>query len=213
MKLYSFFTIFLVSAWLLTGCGVDTAAPAAAPAQQQQQAPAITAASEQLYADGEKAYEQFDYDKAILLFDKAIAADSHNYKALSGKGVALAMRGNSTNNKKDVTDGITCVQQALTLAPDYVPSFYNLALAYKINGQYDDSIAWFQKVIAKEPDNTWSYYGIATIYGDQGKTTEAVTYLSKAAALDNKNVKDAARTQSHFDKIRHTKEFSHWIDN
>ncbi|MCI1248305.1 MAG: tetratricopeptide repeat protein [Megasphaera sp.] len=209
-----FLCITLLAAILLAGCGTDTPkdSSAAPPAQTQQQAPAISAASEALYADGEKAYGQFDYDKAISLFDKAIAADKNNYKALSGKGVAMAMRGNSSGNKKDVTGGIALIQEALKLAPDYVPSFYDLALSYKINGQYDESIQWFQKVIAREPDNTWSYYGIATIYGDQGNARDALIYLKEAAALDNTNVKDAARTQSHFDKIRHTKEFTAWIN-
>lgn len=216
MKLHSpLFPLVLSTALIIAGCGTDAPkeVPANPPAQQQVQPPAISAGSEELYNKGEKAYEQFDYDKALDYFDKAISADKNNYKALSGKGVALAMRGNSTGNKKDVTSGITFIQQSLKLAPDYVPSFYDLALAYKINTQYDEAIDWFQKVIAKEPDNTWSYYGIATIYGDQGKTKEAVTYLKKAAALDKQNVKDAARTQSHFDKIRATKEFTDWMNS
>ena len=90
---------------------------------------------------------------------------------------------------------------------DYVPAWYDLALAYKLQKQYDESIHWFKKVIEQEPDNTWSYYGIATIYGDRGQAAEAVSYLKKAIALDSQNVKEAARTQSHFDSIRRNPEF------
>ena len=63
--------------------------------------------------------------------------DAHNYQALSNKGVTLAMRGNSTGNKNDVAQGIELIEKALKIAPKDVASFYNLALAYKIDGQYD----------------------------------------------------------------------------
>ncbi|WP_245527192.1 tetratricopeptide repeat protein [Anaeroglobus geminatus] len=56
-----------------------------------------------------------------------------------------------------------------------------------------------------DPSNTWSYYGIATIYGDMGDAEQAVVYLKKALALDSANVRKAAETQTHFDKIRNNR--------
>ncbi|WP_294001790.1 tetratricopeptide repeat protein [uncultured Megasphaera sp.] len=200
----------LMASLFMAGCG-NQQQPAPAQNQQQQQPVQIDAASEALFEKGLSAYQQFQYDQAISLYDQALAKDKANYKALSGKGIALAMRGNGVN-QKDVRQGISLIRQALELAPDYVPSFYDLALALKIDKQYDESITWFQKVIDNEPDNTWSYYGIATIYGDQGNAEKAVLYLKKAAAIDKENVKEAARSQSHFDRIRSTRAFQDFMN-
>lgn len=200
----------LMASLFMAGCG-NQQQPAPAQNQQQQQPVQIDAASEALFEKGLSAYQQFQYDQAISLYDQALAKDKANYKALSGKGIALAMRGNGVN-QKDVSQGISLIRQALELAPDYVPSFYDLALALKIDKQYDESITWFQKVIDNEPDNTWSYYGIATIYGDQGNAEKAVLYLKKAAAIDKENVKEAARSQSHFDRIRSTRAFQDFMN-
>lgn len=200
----------LMAGLFMAGCG-NQQQPAPAQNQQQQQQVQIDATSEALFEKGLSAYQQFQYDQAISLYDQALAKDKANYKALSGKGIALAMRGNGVN-QKDVRQGISLIRQALELAPDYVPSFYDLALALKIDKQYDESITWFQKVIDNEPDNTWSYYGIATIYGDQGNTEQAVSYLKKAAAIDKENVKEAARSQSHFDRIRSTRAFQDFMN-
>ena len=194
----------------IAGCG-NQEQPAPAQNQQQQQQVQIDAASEALFEKGLSFYQQFQYDQAISLYNQALAKDQKNYKALSGKGIALAMRGNGVN-PKEVRQGISLIRQALELKPDYVPSFYDLALALKIDKQYDESITWFQKVIDSEPDNTWSYYGIATIYGDQGNAEKAVLYLNKAAAIDKENVKEAARSQSHFDRIRNTRAFQDFMN-
>lgn len=200
----------LMASLFMAGCG-NQQQPAPSQNQQQQQPVQIDAASEALFEKGLSAYQQFQYDQAISLYDQALAKDKANYKALSGKGIALAMRGNGVN-QKDVRQGISLIRQALELAPDYVPSFYDLALALKIDKQYDESITWFQKVIDNEPDNTWSYYGIAAIYGDQGNAEKAVLYLKKAAAIDKENVKEAARSQSHFDRIRSARAFQDFMN-
>lgn len=217
MKFSSYLAIALCAcAFFVSGCQHETepAPSASKPATQTTQTPpAIMPASKEWSDKGLAAYQQFDYGSAIAAYDKALAIDPNNYDALSGKGVALAMLGNEKGTKSDVTAGIALIQKALAIVPDDVASFYNLALAYKINGQYDESIQWFQKVIAKDPNNTWSYYGIATIYGDQGDASHAVEYLQKAAALDKANVLDAARTQSHFDKIRNDEAFTKLVNS
>ncbi len=210
MNLKKSVILFLAAGIAMAGCGPASTPqePAGKPQAVQKAAPpAITAESETWRTQGLAAYQQFDYDAAIAAYDKALDADRSNYKALSGKGVAMAMRGNATGNTGDVSGGIALIQQALAIAPDYVPAFYDQALACKINGQSDIAIQYFQKVIAAEPDNTWSYYGIATIYGDKGEAGPAVAYLKKAVALDPDNVRQAASSQSHVDAIRSDKAF------
>ena len=97
-------------------------------------APAIKTDSKAASDEGIKKYQAGDYDKAIEDFDKALALDADNYQALSNKGVTLAMRGNATGSKQDVEQGIALIEQALQLAPKDMASFYNMALAYKIDG-------------------------------------------------------------------------------
>ncbi|MCB5701876.1 tetratricopeptide repeat protein [Megasphaera elsdenii] len=193
-----------------SGCGSQPSSSQTAQAVQEEQAstaPVIQADSQTYSDEGLKKYQAGDYAGAISDFDKALSMDAHNYQALSNKGVTLAMRGNSTGSKNDVAQGIELIEKALKIAPKDVASFYNLALAYKIDGQYDKALTYFKNVIAADPGNTWSYYGIATIYGDLGKADQALPYLKQAIDLGGEDVRQAARTQSHFDKIRNNKQF------
>lgn len=90
----------------------------------------ISAESEQFLTQGLAAYGKLQYDSAIALYDKALEADKGNYKALSAKGIALAMKGNGSN-LNDVENGIFLIRSALEMNPQYVPIYYDLALALK----------------------------------------------------------------------------------
>ena len=192
---------------VLTGCNPLHGTAVSPPNEPETSAHPLNAESARLSEDGQKAYEQGDYDKAIALYTSALEKDEANYAALAGRGVALAMRGNGTGIQEDIRAGIGDIEKALYYAPDDTATFYNLALAYKIDGRNDEAIRWFQKVIDSDPSNTWSYYGIATIYGDMGDAEQAVVYLKKALELDSANVRKAAETQTHFDKIRNNPAF------
>ena len=88
--------------------------------------------------------------------------------------------------------GIALIEQALQLAPKDVASLYNMALACKIDGQYDKAITYFKNVIAADPGNTWSYYGIATIYGDLGKAESSpALFKTRPSIWDGESVKEA----------------------
>ena len=120
------------------GCSTQLSQPQPAQTARDVQAPSAPAiqADSQAYSDeGLKKYQAGDYAGALNDFDKALSLDANNYQALSNKGVTLAMRGNSTGSKNDVSQGIELIEKALKIAPKDVASFYNLALAYKIDGQ------------------------------------------------------------------------------
>lgn len=189
---------------LLPGCGQkpvpetksqNTQLLPAAP----QLEPAKAAESERFFVQGLKLYEQYQYGEAAASFDKAIAADPGNYKVYTAKGIALCFDG-------DYAGGIALIQKTLDMKPGYVPALYDMAMAYKLQNQLDQSLIWFEKTIQGDPQNTWSYYGIATIYADKGKTQESLKYLEKAIALDPE-VKAVAKEQDHFAKMRKLPEF------
>lgn len=204
-QLYALTLTSLLLISVFSGCSPKTNTPEKEPAQTEVHRRSPEAA--QLIHEGDEAYTRFDYDRAIELYSQALTIDANDYAALSGAGVALAMRGNATGSREDVQKGIQKIERALTVNPDDTSSFYNLALAYKIAGRTDEAVTWFQKVIDKDPQNTWSYYGIATIYGDRGNAEKAVEYLQKAMATDEENVRNAAASQSHFDAVRNDSRF------
>ena len=115
------------------GCSTQPSQPAqTAQDVQAPSAPAIQADSQAYSDEGLKKYQAGDYAGALNDFDKALSLDANNYQALSNKGVTLAMRGNSTGSKNDVSQGIELIEKALKIAPKDVASFYNLALAIKL---------------------------------------------------------------------------------
>lgn len=191
---------------LLAGCGPQPASETkqpAKPAAHKAAAPAVdpakAAEAEKYFASGRKHYEQYDYRAAVADYDRAIAADPANHEIYTAKGIALCFEG-------DYKGGMALIRKTLDLRPDYVPAFYDMAMAYKLQDDLDNSLHWFEKTIQGDPNSTWSYYGIATIHADRGNTPEALKYLKKAVDLDQ-GVKEVARRQDHFARMRALPEF------
>lgn len=204
-KIIAIVSLILIAG--LAGCGPRTA-PAAPPpekpaAARKATAPAVdpvkAAESEKFFASGRKLYEQYDYRAAVADYDRAIAADPGNYKAYTAKGIALCFAG-------DYQDGMALIRKTLDMRPGYVPAFYDMAMAYKLQDDLDNSLYWFEKTIQGDPESTWSYYGIATIHADRSATRESLKYLKKAIDLDQ-GVKEVARRQDHFARMRALPEF------
>lgn len=196
----------LAAAFLLGGC-----APSSPPAASSVSAPAapssphvISPKSEALWQEALAAYGKWDKEKALRLCDEALAADKDNYKALSTKGIVTAFSGRPD-------EGAALVKQALSMAPSYTAGYYDLAMALKLGKHYDEAAAAFRKVLEKDPKNTWSWYGIATIYADRHDKKNALINLKKAIAIDPASVKDAARTQDHFQWLHGDRDFEEMV--
>ena len=206
MKIYA----ILLSSLLivgLAGCGVDRKSSAASAASSASSETAalkkiheIVPASETIFQEASALYAKGKNREALLTCDKALEIDWENYKALSLKGLILAL---------DVSpeQGIGQVLKALKINPDYTQAFYDMAMAQKLAKHYDESISYFQKVLAVDPQNTWSLYGIATNYADKRDKANALSYLEKAMALDPEHVCPEALSQDHFEWLRGDADF------
>lgn len=183
-----------------------TASPTPTPTPSPT--PAVSAEkvkkAEELYEQGFTLYNEFNYDGAIKLYNKALEADPYSYKAFNGKGIALCFKGN-------YNEGMPLIQKALDVKPDFAYAHFNMAMAYKLQKDYQNSLLWFNKALALDPKDTWSYYGISTIYADWNDVPKALEYLKKAIELDP-GVKGVAREQDHFVPFRSNPEFTKLVN-
>lgn len=205
MKIYAILLSSLLTL-CLAGCG-DTKSPAASAASSASSETAalkkiheIVPASETIFQEASALYAKGKNREALLTCDKALEIDRENYKALSLKGLILAL---------DVSpeQGIGQILKALKINPDYTQAFYDMAMAQKLAKHYDESISYFRKVLAVDPKNTWSLYGIATNYADKRDKANALSYLEKAMALDPEHVRPEALRQDHFEWLREDPDF------
>lgn len=192
---YGWMAGVLAAALFLGGCASEggqqsaSSAPSAAPVPHEVHA--AIPQSERLYEEALAAYQKGEREAALSLADRALREDPENYKALSLKGLVTAFQSSPE-------EGIRLVAEALSLQPEYVQGWYDMAMAQKLAGHYDESIRYFQKVLGKDPANTWSYYGISTNYADKRDKAEALRYLKRALELDRNAVRPAAAEQDHF---------------
>lgn len=206
MKIYA----ILLSSLLilgLAGCSGDTKSPTASATSSASSETAalkkiheIVPASETIFQEASALYAKGQNREALLTCDKALEIDRENYKALSLKGLILAL---------DVSpeQGIGQILKALKINPDYTQAFYDMAMAQKLAKHYDESISYFQKVLAVDPKNTWSLYGIATNYADKKDKANALSYLQKAMTIDPEHVRPEALSQDHFEWLRGDADF------
>lgn len=196
----------LLCAVILAGCGTKEITPATQPAAEQKISTeekkeiSVSAESETLFKQAEEAYQAGNNESALRLADEAIAKDGNNYKACSLRGLLLAFDGKPEAAVKQI-------QKALAICPSYVQGFYDMAMAKKLAGQYDDSIRYFKKVLDADPKNVWCLYGIATCYADKKDKEDALLYLKQAADIGGEAVKDAARPQDHFAWLHEDEDF------
>jgi tetratricopeptide (TPR) repeat protein len=222
-KLAAFLTVALVI--LLSGCSqapqksggsssaeavkITSSAPAQAstPAVSSSKTTSSKAVHESAdpkvikdYTEASEYYTKKDYTSAVEKCDAALAIDPECYEALNIKGASKYYASG------DPQQGLPLINKCIELNPNYQYGYFNKALIYKGKKDWDTSIGLFNKVIELAPDNAWAYYGISTIYADRNMVSESLQYLKKAIEVDP-SVKETAKVQSHYDRMRNNEEF------
>lgn len=121
------------------------------------------------------AYTIRDYDTAINYLDRAISAGPNNPIAHSLRSVTLSFLGRSS-------EAIAAAEKALRLSPfdEQLFQFFSfLALAFYVDGHFQNAISWAQRSLAENPNYT---------------NTLKILTISKAAMGDVEGAKLSAAT-------------------
>jgi tetratricopeptide (TPR) repeat protein len=158
---------------------------------------------EDKYQKGYVAFMNGQYSTAISIEDEVLAEDNMNYKAYNLKGIAVCY---SKGNRFD--EGMSFIDKALELKPDYDYARFNKALANELFGHYEEALKLYDKALELKDStwNVWSYYGKASIYGRDGDVKNTIENLKIAIGMDP-SIKDLAAEEADFAKVKDAKEF------
>jgi len=157
------------------------------------------------YNEALNAFESKEYYKAITIADEILGVDDKNYKAYNIKGIAICY-----GKQFQFEEGVSNIDKALAIKPDYGYARYSKAQVYALYGHYDEALGFYDQAIDGDKNYVWSYYGKASVYGRKGDAANTVKYLKTAISMDQR-AKEEAKKDVDFANVRSNEEFQQLI--
>jgi tetratricopeptide (TPR) repeat protein len=161
----------------LTRVRGNTPGIAAAPVGPVPAAPAAATATD--YEQAVPYLRRRDFDQAIPLLEKAVAAQPNLAQAHSDLGFAY-------NEKRLFDQAIPHLKKAVELDPKRRIAHNNLGVAYNAKGLYDQAIACFKRALELDGDQAATHYNLGFAYTRKGLHDEAIPCYKRALELDPK---------------------------
>jgi serine/threonine protein kinase/Flp pilus assembly protein TadD len=124
----------------------------------------------------DRAREAGQFQKAIELYDQAIAVNPKLAEAHWGRCYSL-------NSLQQPDDAIAACNQALAINPDYPEAMWSKGSALDQKQRFNESLKLYQRATALKPNfaEAWNNQGVSLLALD--RNTEAVAAFDKATAL------------------------------
>jgi tetratricopeptide (TPR) repeat protein len=152
----------------------------AAPQLPTQADPAVPTAAageaERLCQIAQQHMMQNEFDMAEDMFREAVETDPTYYAARLNLGILLQRRGRHA-------EAIGEYQAVVTLKPDNVTAWRNLALAYMTTKDYPKARVTLQKLLAVEADNPQSWIDLGDVEMLMGRSQSARQCWEKGKSL------------------------------
>ncbi|MEC8025697.1 MAG: tetratricopeptide repeat protein [Myxococcota bacterium] len=151
-------------------------APALASAQSK--------APDELFKQGNDAFNEGQIDKAIELYAQATVKRKDFKEAWYNLGIAYG-------RKKQFDKEISSYEKAIGIDAKYTKALYNLAIAYEDKGSDDKAVEYYEKVVEAEPERgVDARINAGILYARKGQLDKAVEFYKAAIKIDP-NVADA----------------------
>lgn len=156
-----------------------------------------------LLAKAMNAHQAGRLVEAQKSYQSVIEAVPEHYPALHFLGLTYFQQGQPDR-------GVSLVQKALAIKPDYVEAHYNIATALQGLGRFEEAVTHYQRVLAIDPGNPDAQNNLGAILIELRRPDEALPHFERALASNpnsaqaHSNIGILLRDmQRHEDAIRH----------
>ena len=80
-------------------------------------------------------------------------------------------------------EAIHALKKSVSLKPNYADAYYNMGVAFQVQGKLDVSIEAYNKAVSIKPDYAEAFNNMGVALKDQGKLDEAIEAYKKAISL------------------------------
>jgi len=129
------------------------------------------------FNSGVHFYNQKEFSKAVLAYQKVIELDPTYVEAYNNLGIIYQLMGN-------VEKAFWAYQKSTEINPKYEKGYNNLGILLLLKGRYDEALAAFEKALAINSNNIESHLNLGTLFKKEGEWEKAIESYHKALAID-----------------------------
>lgn len=100
---------------------------------------------------GDALIKKNDLEEAVARYDRALAMDPDNLRALRGKGYATRRMG-------DIETAKACYERIVAIAPDDMKAWLARGFVHAADGDNERALECYNRVLAKDPGNITATY-------------------------------------------------------
>ncbi len=124
-------------------------------------------------------------DRAISMFERALALDADYAEAWAGLGTAYQVKGVFLGLPELLEKAISCAERALALDPGLAEAHVALGSALFARGRHDEAAAALKSAIALDPKNARAHSMLGRVYWiGRGDTRGGIRELERAVAIN-----------------------------
>ncbi len=143
----------------------------------------VTNEIEKLIFEANKFRDLGRFDKAISIYNKALALSSENVDVMTEKANTLLELG-------DIDQAIKLFRKVVEIESNYPRAYQGLGVAYEHLGDVSNAKKNYLKVLELEPHNVQVCYNVGMIYQKESDYNKAKIFFSKGTEINKKFLKN-----------------------
>jgi tetratricopeptide (TPR) repeat protein len=137
-----------------------------------------------LMRTGKDFVARYQYENALVVFDRVLKIEPGNYQAMDWKGYTLANLGRYDESLKLFDQSITYLDYKVN-ENWYIDAYGGRAWVLAKQGKYNESIKAYDKLFIVEPDSFRGHHDKAWVLAKLGKYDEAVKEYNRSLDWEN----------------------------
>jgi Tfp pilus assembly protein PilF len=129
------------------------------------------------FNSGVTLYNQKEFSKAIVAYQKVIELDPAYVEAYNNLGIIYQTLG-------DAKSALGAYQKSTEINPRYEKGYNNLGLLFFLEGRYEEALEVFQKALVINSNNIESHINLGILFKKKGQGEKAIESYQKALAIN-----------------------------